>query len=40
LQEKITQGLNSLRRGAAVDGESVFDRIDAELDELERTGQK
>jgi antitoxin ParD1/3/4 len=40
ISEKITEGLNSLRRGEAVDGESVFDRIDAELDELERAGHK
>jgi antitoxin ParD1/3/4 len=36
LQQKITKGLESLRSGKSIDGEAVFDRIEAELDELER----
>jgi len=36
LQQSIAQGLESLRVGKSVDGEAVFDRIEAELDELER----
>ena len=40
IAEKISQGLDSLRRGEAVDGEGVFDRIETELDELERARRK
>lgn len=36
LRRKIAQGLESLRLGKSVDGEAVFDRIEAEFDELER----
>ena len=40
IREKVAAGLNSLRRGQGVDGEAVFDRIEAELDESERSGIK
>ena len=40
IAEKIAQGLDSLRRGEGVDGEKVFERIEAELDELERAGHE
>lgn len=36
IEQKIAEGLDSLRRGEGVDGEKIFDRIEAELDELER----
>jgi hypothetical protein len=36
VQEKIAQGLESLRLGRSVDGEAFFDRLEAEFDELER----
>lgn len=36
--EKIAAGRKSLQRGEGVDGEKVFDRIETELDELERAG--
>ena len=36
IREQISEGLASLRAGQGVDGEAVFDRIDAELDALER----
>ncbi len=36
LQRKITAGLESLRQGKGVDGEVVFDRLEAQLDDLER----
>ena len=36
LRKKIADGLESLRRGESVDGEAVFDRLEAELDALER----
>ncbi len=34
--EKIAVGLESLRAGKGRDGEAVFDRIEAELNDLER----
>ncbi len=34
--KKIAQGLDSLRLGKGVDGEAIFDRIEAELGLLER----
>jgi predicted transcriptional regulator len=40
IREKIAQGLESARQGRLVDGEAVFARIDAELDELERQGRR
>jgi antitoxin ParD1/3/4 len=36
IREKITAGMASLRAGGGVDGEAVFDRLDAELDASER----
>jgi antitoxin ParD1/3/4 len=35
---KIVEGLESQRLGTLVDGEVVFDRLDAELDALEARG--
>jgi antitoxin ParD1/3/4 len=32
LRAKIAEGLDSLRRGEGVDGEAVFDRLEADLD--------
>ena len=37
LIEAIEEGWQSARRGKLVDGEAVFDRIDAELEASERT---
>jgi antitoxin ParD1/3/4 len=37
---KIAQGLESLRQGKGVDGEAVFDELEAELDALERNGRR
>ena len=34
LREKIAEGFESLRRGEGVDGEAVFDRLEAELDAM------
>ena len=39
IRRKIAQGLKSLRKGKGVDGEAVFDRIEAELEALERSGK-
>jgi antitoxin ParD1/3/4 len=36
LRQKIAAGMASLRAGEGVDGEAVFDAMDAELAELER----
>jgi len=36
LRQKIAEGLESLRLGNNVDGEDVFNCIEAEFDELER----
>ena len=36
LRKKIAEGLDSLRRGEGVDGEEVFDRIEAELEAMEQ----
>jgi antitoxin ParD1/3/4 len=38
LRESITEGLQSLRSGEGVDGEVVFDRLEAELDAREPHG--
>jgi hypothetical protein len=38
--EKIAEGPESLRRGDRLDGERIFDRIEAELEQLVRTGHK
>ena len=35
---EIVEGLDALRRGEQVDGETVFDRIEAELDAHDRPG--
>lgn len=40
IRKKIADGLDSLRRGEGLDGDVVFDRIEAELDILERNGHK
>jgi antitoxin ParD1/3/4 len=36
LRKKIAEGLDAVKAGRVQDGEEVFDRIDAELDQLER----
>jgi len=38
IRNKIGEGLQSLRRGEGVDGDAVFDRIEAELEALVRDG--
>ena len=38
--EKIATGLESLRAGKGNDGEAVFDRVERELDSLERDHRK
>jgi putative addiction module antidote protein, CC2985 family len=40
IRRKIDQGLESLRRGRGVDGELVFDRIDAELQAMEGSSRE
>lgn len=35
IRKQIAEGLHSLRLGRGLDGEAVFDRIEAELDALE-----
>jgi antitoxin ParD1/3/4 len=40
IRREIAEGLQSLRLGKGVDGEAVFDRIDAELDTLERNDSR
>ena len=40
IREKIAEGLASARSGRLLDGEAVFDRIFANIDEDERQGQK
>lgn len=35
-RRRIAEGVDSLRRGEGVDGEAVFNRLEAELDELAR----
>ena len=40
VRRKISEGLDSLRRGEGVDGEAVFDRIEAELDTLDENRKK
>ncbi len=37
-RKKIAEGLESQRLGRLVDGEAVFDRLEAELDELDKHG--
>jgi antitoxin ParD1/3/4 len=36
LRKRIREGIDSLRRGEGVDGEAVFDRLGAEIDQMER----
>lgn len=36
LRKKIAEGLESLRRREVLDGEAVFDRIEAELGAIDR----
>ena len=36
IRKKIAQGLQSLRAGNGVDGQAVFDRVEAELEAIER----
>lgn len=38
LREQIREGVDSLRRGEGVDGEAVFDRLEAELEATEPRG--
>jgi antitoxin ParD1/3/4 len=40
IRKGIAAGLESLRRGKGVDGEAVFDRIESELDSLERSSRQ
>jgi antitoxin ParD1/3/4 len=39
LRKRIAEGLDAVKAGRVQDGEEVFDRIDTELDELERSGR-
>ncbi len=39
LRKKIAEGMDAVKAGRVQDGDAVFDRIDAELDELERSGR-
>ncbi len=40
IRKQIDQGWQSAKRGEFVDGAEVFDRVDAELDAIERSAQK
>jgi hypothetical protein len=40
IRRQIEQGWQSARRGELVDGDEVFDRVDAELDAIERSAGK
>jgi len=40
VRRKINEGLDSLSRGEVVDGEAVFDRIEAELGALEQSSER
>ncbi len=40
IRRQIEEGLQSARRGEFVDGDDVFDRVDAELEALERSAPK
>jgi antitoxin ParD1/3/4 len=40
IRRQIEEGWRSAKRGESVDGDDVFDRIDAELEALERTAPK
>jgi predicted transcriptional regulator len=37
IRRQIEEGWQSARRGEFVDGDEVFDRVDAELEALERS---
>jgi antitoxin ParD1/3/4 len=37
LRKRIAEGLDAVKAGRVQDGEEVFERIDAELDQLERS---
>ncbi len=39
LRKRIAEGLDAVNAGRVQDGEEVFERIDAELDQLERSGR-
>jgi antitoxin ParD1/3/4 len=39
LRKRIAEGIEAVKAGRVQDGDEVFDRIDAELDQLERSGQ-
>ncbi len=40
IRKQIEDGWQSAQRGDTVDGEEVFDRIDAELEGMERSARK
>ena len=40
IREQIEEGWQSAERGDLVDGDDVFDRIDAELEAMERSAPK
>jgi hypothetical protein len=40
IRERIADGIKSLCEGRGVDGEAVFNRIEAELDSLEHSEHK
>jgi antitoxin ParD1/3/4 len=40
IRRQIEEGWQSAGRGKLVDGDEVFDRVDAELEALERSAQK
>ena len=40
IRQKIEEGWQSAERGELFDGDEVFDRMDAELDAMERAAQK
>ena len=40
IQQQIEEGWQSALRGDVFDGDAVFDRMDAELEAMERSAQK
>ena len=40
IREQIEEGWQAAKRGELVDGDEVFDRIDSELEALERAARK
>lgn len=40
IRKQIEEGWQSAKRGEFVDGDEVFDRIDAELEAMERSAPK